>query len=67
MICQRCAKDKTAIHTCTPSALVRKLEQQRDELVTFAQRIAALPPHGEYVALIDEARAAIAKATGGQP
>lgn len=33
MICQRCAKERDGIHTCTPSKLVRKLEQQRDELL----------------------------------
>lgn len=27
MICQRCAKDVPAIHTCTPSDLVRGLEE----------------------------------------
>ena len=33
MICQRCAKDKSVVHTCTPSYLVRGLEQQNAELV----------------------------------
>lgn len=35
MICQRCTKDVAAegIHTCTPSALVRKLEEHRDALL----------------------------------
>ena len=33
MICQRCAKEKAGIHTCTPSDLVRTLEQQNAELV----------------------------------
>ena len=33
MICQRCAKEKSGIHTCTPSDLVRGLEQQNAELV----------------------------------
>ena len=28
MICQRCAKDTSDIHTCTPTALVRELEAQ---------------------------------------
>ena len=37
------------------------------DLLAFAERIARLPPHGEYVDLIDEARAAIAKATGDRP
>ena len=37
------------------------------DLLAFAERIAALPPHGHYVALIDEAIAAIAKATGARP
>ena len=34
------------------------------DLLAFVERIARLPLHGEYVQLIDEARAAIAKATG---
>lgn len=33
MICQRCAKEKPDVHTCSPSDLVRKLESQRDELL----------------------------------
>lgn len=37
------------------------------DLLAFVERIARLPHHGEYVDLIDEARAAIAKATGDQP
>lgn len=27
MICQRCAKEQPNIHTCTPSDLVRRLEE----------------------------------------
>ena len=34
------------------------------DLLALAERIARLPEHGHYLALIDEARAAIAKATG---
>lgn len=34
MICQRCAKERDGIHTCTPSALVRKLEQQRNSMLS---------------------------------
>lgn len=34
------------------------------DLLAFAKRIASLPHHGEYVQLINEARAAINKATG---
>jgi hypothetical protein len=34
------------------------------DLLAFAKRIASLPHHGEYVQLIDQARAVIAKATG---
>ena len=33
------------------------------DLLALAERIARLPEHGHYLALIDEARAAIAKAT----
>lgn len=35
MICQRCTKDVAGdgVHTCTPSALVRKLEEHRDALL----------------------------------
>jgi len=39
MICQRCAKDRDGIHTCTPSDLVRKLEQQRDELLAALESL----------------------------
>ena len=34
------------------------------DLLALAERIARLPEHGHYLALIDEARAAISKATG---
>jgi hypothetical protein len=34
------------------------------DLLALAERIARLPEHGHYLALIDEARATIAKATG---
>ena len=34
------------------------------DLLALAERIARLPEHGHYLALIDEARTAIAKATG---
>ena len=33
------------------------------DLLALAERIARLPEHGHYLALIDEARAAIAKTT----
>lgn len=35
MICQRCTKDVAGdgVHTCTPSDLVRKLEEHRDALL----------------------------------
>lgn len=33
------------------------------DLLAFAKRIASLPHHGEYVHLVDEARAVIEKAT----
>ena len=48
MICQRCLKtlpDKPAgasVHTCTPSKLVRELEQQRDELAYYLRRVMTL-------------------------
>lgn len=32
MICQRCSKDVTGIHTCKPTGLVRDLEQRIKEL-----------------------------------
>jgi len=34
------------------------------DLLALAERIARLPEHGHYLVLIDEARTAIAKATG---
>jgi hypothetical protein len=34
------------------------------DLLALAERIARLPEHGHYLALIDQASAAIAKATG---
>lgn len=37
MICQRCAKERNGIHTCTPSQLVRELEQQRDSYKDVAE------------------------------
>lgn len=39
MICQRCAKEQPDIHTCTPSDYVRKIEQQRDELLSAAENL----------------------------
>ena len=39
MICQRCAKDKAGVHTCTPSDFIKRMEQQIDANVA---RIAEL-------------------------
>ena len=45
---------------------LRRLYEVNQDLLALAERIARLPEHGHYLALIDEARAAIAKATGGE-
>ncbi len=39
MICQRCAKDNAGFHTCTPSNLIKRMEQKIDASVA---RIAEL-------------------------
>ena len=39
MICQRCAKDRADIHTCSPSALVRKLEAKNAELLEVMEQM----------------------------
>ena len=39
MICQRCAKDKAGVNTCTPSDFIKRMEQQIDANVA---RIAEL-------------------------
>ena len=36
--CCRCLKKTDGIHTCTPSAGWRKLEEQRDELLSALER-----------------------------
>ena len=51
MICQRCAKDKDDIHTCRPSQLVRKLEQ---EIVSLRRAREELCKGQEPVAWIEE-------------
>lgn len=43
MICQRCAKDVSGIHTCTPSDLVRELHD------TIAQQAELLAAHKSEV------------------
>jgi len=48
----------------TKGAANAKLIAAAPDLLAFAERIARLPPHGEYVQLIDEARAVIANAKG---
>ncbi len=49
--------------SCEKEANARLIAAAPD-LLAFAKRIAALPHHGEYVQLIEEALAAINKATG---
>lgn len=56
MICQRCAKDRAEIHTCSPSQLVRNLEQHLDELLTALEPFAdiqhySLAPDGAGFAM----------------
>jgi len=58
-----------AYATIKPETLERmeadaRLIAAAPDLLALAERIARLPEHGHYLALIDEARAAIAKATG---
>jgi hypothetical protein len=46
------------------AAELRRLHEVNQDLLALAERIARLPEHGHYLVLIDEARTAIAKATG---
>ena len=50
MICQRCAKEKSGIHTCTPSDLVRGLEQQNAELVAALELIYSGSTPAKFIA-----------------
>lgn len=62
MICQRCAKERAEIHTCSPSQLVRDLEQQRDELLRAAGFVVAARNYELYLDYwVDQLAAAIAK------
>ena len=70
MIFQRCTKqfldspNDASVHTCTPSPLVRELEQQRDELAAaLSEAIITLERDGDEWGICARFRAALAKVT----
>ena len=57
-------QDEEGRHGAIESEANARLIAAAPDLLALAERIARLPEHGHYLALIDEACAAIAKATG---
>jgi len=56
-ICQRCAQQKSGIHTCTPSDLIRSKDAEIERLTQFSA--ACIAKGGEQIADIEALRAKV--------